>query len=689
MTKGILLTALLLVASAFAHAAPQQTLFTYQGSLSANGAPANGTYDFTFTLYNAETDGSPLTSPVAIPGLTVSNGSFTVDLDFPGQFAGEQRWIEVAVDGQTLSPRQPVGAVPVAQFALNADVAGPPGPPGPQGPAGPTGPVGAEGPQGPMGATGAEGPAGATGAAGPIGPAGPQGQAGATGAIGPAGPAGATGPAGPQGLTGATGSAGADGAQGPAGPAGPQGLTGATGAIGPAGPQGLVGATGAAGSEGPQGLPGATGSAGPQGLTGATGPTGPEGPPGVVGPAGPQGATGATGPAGAEGPQGPSGPAGSANINGTVNRLVKFTSATSGGNSLVFDNGTTVGVGTTTPSGSAKLDVNGVLAVQGVGVITQGGNDVWANIRTLRNTSSTLNDGMYIGYAGSGGPIRFFSNQGTTEYMRIETNGAVGVGTPGPWARFTVVGKSAFTRDGVAECCGNDATITLAENTSATGLRAGVSFQDAGVSEGTFELANGDQASGSIRRFRMYENQGQNMGLETTGIGLFNGHATGYTAYVEGPGTGADNQDHNIFCPDGHAMVNFAAYASDALDGQMNMNCEYLGNALNDGDRYTAFDNGCDANCVHLAACAAGYLATGVQILSDTRLDRNVRLRCTRVRATTTGPTRASMSFPFSPMQNTMHVTMCQPGTFVQQLSISATTHLVGSMYAYCAGLRP
>ncbi|MFM2289839.1 MAG: hypothetical protein RL684_2982, partial [Pseudomonadota bacterium] len=368
MMKSALLAACLLISLPAAHAAPQETLFTYQGSLRANGAPANGAYNFTFHLYDAETGGSPLTLPVTIPNLTVSNGSFTVDLDFPGQFTGQQRWIEVTVDGQTLSPRQPVNAVPVAQFALNAAVAGPTGPAGPQG------------------------------------------------------PAGATGPAGPQGLTGATG------------PAGPQGLTGATG---PAGPQGLTGATG---------------PAGPQGLTGATGPAGPEGP---------------------QGPIGATGPAGSANIAGTIHRLVKFTSATSGGDSQVFDNGTSVGVGTATPLNGAKLDVNGVLAVQGVGVITQGGNDVSANVRVLRNTSPSLNDGLYLGYGGSGGPIRFFSNQGTTEYVRIDTNGDVGIGTPSPWAKLTVAGQSAFTRDGAAECCGNDGTIALAENTNASALRAG------------------------------------------------------------------------------------------------------------------------------------------------------------------------------------------------------------------------
>src|SRR5690606_10477567 len=41
--------------------------------------------------------------------------------------------------------------------------------------------------------------------------------------------------------------------------------------------------------------------------------------------------------------------AGSANINGTANRIIKFTAATTGGNSLIWDNGTNVGIGTSSP----------------------------------------------------------------------------------------------------------------------------------------------------------------------------------------------------------------------------------------------------------------------------------------------------------------------------------------------------
>jgi hypothetical protein len=44
---------------------------------------------------------------------------------------------------------------------------------------------------------------------------------------------------------------------------------------------------------------------------------------------------------------------------GTTNYVAKFTGATTLGNSQIFDNGTSVGIGTTNPSTSYKLDVNG------------------------------------------------------------------------------------------------------------------------------------------------------------------------------------------------------------------------------------------------------------------------------------------------------------------------------------------
>ncbi len=92
---------------------------------------------------------------------------------------------------------------------------------------------------------------------------------------------------------------------------------------------------------------GAGGLQGPEGPAGPEGPMGDPGPPGLPGK---DGERGDAGPQGLRGDVGPPGPAGAANISGTTNFLTKFTSATTGGNSLLFDNGTRVGLGTTAPS---------------------------------------------------------------------------------------------------------------------------------------------------------------------------------------------------------------------------------------------------------------------------------------------------------------------------------------------------
>ena len=135
--------------------------FTYQGKLERNGAPAHGDFDIEFSLWDAASGGTRVAGPDLIEDVPVVHGVFSVPLVFPEAFTGQQRYLQVTINGTTL-PRQPVSTTPVAQWALN----GIEGPMGPQGPAGADGVDGAQGPQGPAGADGLPG------AQGPQGPAG-------------------------------------------------------------------------------------------------------------------------------------------------------------------------------------------------------------------------------------------------------------------------------------------------------------------------------------------------------------------------------------------------------------------------------------------------------------------------------------------------------------------------------------
>jgi len=240
----------------------QGTAFTYQGFLTDGSGPANGVYDLQFTLKDAATLGNTVGSLVSADDVGVTNGLFTVTLDFTATpFDGNARWLDIAVrpgagNGAftALNPRQPLTATPYALYALTP-----------------------AGPQGIPGVTGA------------TGPTGPQGLIGLTG------PTGDTGPIGPEGLkwlgtwSAATayavddtvthngsswmaklGSTASEPIEGSAN----WELLAKKGDLGDTGLQGPVGATGSAGATGPQGIPG---------VTGATGPVGPQGAQGIPG----------------------------------------------------------------------------------------------------------------------------------------------------------------------------------------------------------------------------------------------------------------------------------------------------------------------------------------------------------------------------------------------------------------------
>jgi len=122
--------ALLALLSAISHPLAtfaQVTAFTYQGRLNdTNDSPANGLYDFQFTVYVSESNPGSVAGPISRPATIVTNGLFTVTLDFgSAPFPGFDRWlgIEVRTNGSgpfvTLSPRQEFTPAPYAITAQN------------------------------------------------------------------------------------------------------------------------------------------------------------------------------------------------------------------------------------------------------------------------------------------------------------------------------------------------------------------------------------------------------------------------------------------------------------------------------------------------------------------------------------------------------------------------------------------
>ena len=105
----------------------QGTAFTYQGRLNSGTNPATGIFDLRFAVYDAVSGGSVAGSALTNAATPVTNGLFTVTLDFgAGVFNGNARWLDIAVRTNgatsftTLSPRQKLTPIPYAVMANTA-----------------------------------------------------------------------------------------------------------------------------------------------------------------------------------------------------------------------------------------------------------------------------------------------------------------------------------------------------------------------------------------------------------------------------------------------------------------------------------------------------------------------------------------------------------------------------------------
>ena len=129
-------------------------------------------------------------------------------------------------------------------------------------------------------------------------------------------------------------------------------------------------------------------------------------------------------------------------VSGTTNYISKFTGSNSIGNSQIYDNGTNLGVGTTSPS--YKLDVSGtgrftddlnIVAVTPRLKLTDGNS-------TFLLSTNTSGEGI-IKTEGTSKNIRFFNNSGET--VRINGGGNVSIGNTNNTYKLDVSGTGRFT----------------------------------------------------------------------------------------------------------------------------------------------------------------------------------------------------------------------------------------------------
>jgi hypothetical protein len=136
---------------------------------------------------------------------------------------------------------------------------------------------------------------------------------------------------------------------------------------------------------------------------------------------------------------------------GTTNYVSKFTGSTTLGDSQIFDNGTNVGIGTTTDFG-VKLAVSGNMHVTNSDARIRGGD---TSGRVILSNSDTT---AYVSINGSSNAtpnnigiitnsaITFNTGGSYSESMRIASNGNVGIGTQSP--TFVTTGTTTLDVNG-------------------------------------------------------------------------------------------------------------------------------------------------------------------------------------------------------------------------------------------------
>ncbi len=134
---------------------------------------------------------------------------------------------------------------------------------------------------------------------------------------------------------------------------------------------------------------------------------------------------------------------------GTADYIAKWSGSTTLSTSTIYDNGTSVGIGTATPSASYLLDVNGAIRMSGDGLYNSAGYEIIEGDKTdwLRiNNGSSYSSGVaaYDDWAfGTGGLA--VGSWDTAGSGNIIASGSVAIGTSSASNELTVSGDADVT----------------------------------------------------------------------------------------------------------------------------------------------------------------------------------------------------------------------------------------------------
>lgn len=207
---------------------------------------------------------------------------------------------------------------------------------------------------------------------------------------------------------------------------------------------------------------------------------------------------------------------------GSINFLPKFSGSKTLSNSLIYDDGTRVGIGTTITN--ELLTINGSIDLQyGSYLSFQGGITPVTSKFAIKNTYSSPYDVLMLQATGnSDGIITFHTGSAAAtrvESMRLNSYGYLGIGTKSPEASLTVQGATTIigqTRVS-ARFSDNYESTLLISHPASSGNTATIT--------GNNQLAFATGTVGSIAE-RMRITSGGNVGIGTTNPTNSSGYAT-------------------------------------------------------------------------------------------------------------------------------------------------------------------
>jgi hypothetical protein len=208
---------------------------------------------------------------------------------------------------------------------------------------------------------------------------------------------------------------------------------------------------------------------------------------------------------------------------GTTNYVAKFTGTSSIGNSVIFDNGTNLGIGTSSPID--KLTVSGRINVLGTNQ-----NSVWFN-QNAGGTSTGFLVGRSFGSADTQDFFIYDVSAGSAR-MFINSSGSVGIGTTTPASRLSVwEGEITISNlsSGFTAPMGSLAAYNVNANTGGLIFKTSNSGTNAEKMRITYDGNLGIGITNPSQKLEVYNNINAGGGFKITNIN--GGGSTGAATY--------------------------------------------------------------------------------------------------------------------------------------------------------------